>query len=808
VEQQLGSYEVLRVLARGGMAVVYLARQTTLDRDVALKRLHLESEDPTLAQRFVREARLAAGLDHPNVVTLFDFFEHDGVPYIAMEYVGGGSLRRLVGRLELPQVLGLIEGILAGLGHAESRGIVHRDLKPENVLLSRGGTAKIADFGIARAYNALTPSFTDSGSAIGTPSYMAPEQVLDEPLGPYTDIYATGVIAYELLAGHVPFQPDGPPLTTLYSHVHKTPPPLGDEAPDVPTPVCEWVEWLMAKAPDDRPASAAAAWEALEEIAVPALGPYWRRRAAITSGSSAMPTNVLARDEDHRSPPRTPTTKVTRRKHRGARIATGAVAVVGAAAAVGYATLGNESDPPTPTPPADKAAKAPPPKPTKAFDFDGDGKAELALGMSKSGHDGAGVVVVMHGRRAEVIRPKAAGVDGPYDGDENFGRSIASGDFNGDGHADLAASAPGRGRVALIYGTENGLRGGTVDSVRPRGIRVGGAYGTRMFGADMNRDRYDDLVIGAPEADAGPEASGVAQIVWGSERGLGSRRQDVLRTDETLRRFGSALRVGDINGDRNLDLIEGAPDDAVTGAAGHATYCRGTRNGPAQCVPLVGPRSQGTTSLAVADVNDDGYDDIVQGDPVVERFDGALGGEVRVWLGGREGPADEPSVIDQRAFTGKDELGDAFGTTVGADDLDGDGYADIVVGAPGEDGELASGVTVPDSGAFTVIRGGRSGHARFGHPGFARTNGIRGDPVPFEGLGAALTVMDIAGNRRPEVIVKADRASRVEDALFVLEPLRGPFAPSEVLDWRPLRRGLPVDDIDIHQIRMGRGPSA
>src|SRR3954464_4764635 len=145
--QQVGSYEVVQVLARGGMAVVYLARQPALGRDGALKRLPLEGADATLAQRFVREARLAAALDHPNVVTLFDFFEDDGVAYIAMEYVSGGSLRSLVGTLELPQILGVLEGTLAGLGHAERHGIAHRDLKPENVLITRRGNVKIADLG-------------------------------------------------------------------------------------------------------------------------------------------------------------------------------------------------------------------------------------------------------------------------------------------------------------------------------------------------------------------------------------------------------------------------------------------------------------------------------------------------------------------------------------------------------------------------------------------------------------------------------------------------------------------------------------
>src|SRR4051794_32671322 len=214
---RVGRYEIVRLLARSGMAVVYLVRQPALDREAVLKRVDIESEDTTLAQRFVGEARLAAALDHPNVVTLFDFFEEDGVAYIAMEYVAGGSLRGLMGTtLDLPQVFGLAEGVLAGLAHAERHGIVHRDLKPENVLISRGGAPKIADFGLARAYNTLSRRLTSTGMAMGTPAYMAPEQALDQALGPFTDLYATGVIVYELLAGRVPFKAETP-MTVLYS---------------------------------------------------------------------------------------------------------------------------------------------------------------------------------------------------------------------------------------------------------------------------------------------------------------------------------------------------------------------------------------------------------------------------------------------------------------------------------------------------------------------------------------------------------------------------------------------------------------
>src|SRR3954469_25230559 len=142
----VGRYEGLRKLGRGGMASVYLARQTELDRLVALKELHaFHTDDEGLARRFVRESRVSGSLSHPNIVTVFDYFEHDGAPYIAMEYLERGSLRRYLAQLTLPQRFWVLEGMLAGLMHAERHGIVHRDLKPENVLVTEDGHVKIAD---------------------------------------------------------------------------------------------------------------------------------------------------------------------------------------------------------------------------------------------------------------------------------------------------------------------------------------------------------------------------------------------------------------------------------------------------------------------------------------------------------------------------------------------------------------------------------------------------------------------------------------------------------------------------------------
>ena len=210
--EQVGPYRIVEQIGRGGMAVVYLARQPALGRNIALKELApFLAGDPALAQRFIREARVAGSLSHPNVVTVFDFLEQDGVPYIAMEYLERGSLRPFVGRMSLPQIVGVLEGLLAALSQAETLHIVHRDVKPENLLVTAEGGIKIADFGIAKAMQQVQTEemLTPAGATVGTPAYMAPEQAMAQEIGPWTDLYQTGVVAYELLTGAVPFQADG-----------------------------------------------------------------------------------------------------------------------------------------------------------------------------------------------------------------------------------------------------------------------------------------------------------------------------------------------------------------------------------------------------------------------------------------------------------------------------------------------------------------------------------------------------------------------------------------------------------------------
>jgi DNA-binding beta-propeller fold protein YncE len=275
------------------MAVVWLARQSDLDRDVALKELAaFRAAEPGAVSRFLTESRLAGSLNHPNIVTVHDYFEHDGTPYIAMEFFQRGSLRQYVDRLTPAQTAGVLEGLLAGLAHAESRGIVHRDLKPENVMVTVDGGVKITDFGLARALEAGGKALTTTDTAAGTPAYMAPEQAMGKDVGPWTDLYAVGVIAYELLAGRPPFHDTDVPLALALRHVREPVPPLRSVASDVDPGLATWVERMLAKDPRSRPVGAAEAWDALEEAAIDVLGPRWRRDSRLIDDVLEQPARV------------------------------------------------------------------------------------------------------------------------------------------------------------------------------------------------------------------------------------------------------------------------------------------------------------------------------------------------------------------------------------------------------------------------------------------------------------------------------------------------------------------------------------
>jgi serine/threonine protein kinase len=280
----VGRYKIVSQIGRGGMAVVYLARQRDLDRLVALKELsafHAGSKE--FSERFLRESRLAGSLTHPNIVTVHEYFEESGIPYIAMEYVPRGSLRPWVGKLTLPQLVGVLEGILAGLAHAEPTGIVHRDMKPENIMIDADGRVKIADFGIAKAtQGAGTAGFmTATGMTVGTPTYMAPEQAMAQQIGPWTDLYSVGVMAHEQIVGRAPFQETEAPMVILMRHVNERIPSVSELKPRVDPALSDWVDRLLVKDPADRTSHAAQAWDELEEIVINIVGPRWRREARL-----------------------------------------------------------------------------------------------------------------------------------------------------------------------------------------------------------------------------------------------------------------------------------------------------------------------------------------------------------------------------------------------------------------------------------------------------------------------------------------------------------------------------------------------
>ena len=248
----LGPYQVVEELGRGGMAIVYKAFQPSLGRYVALKVLpEYFQHDSEFIARFQREARAAAQLNHPNIVVIYDVGEQAGIHYIAMEYLEGGSLRDRLARgpLSLDQAQQVVEQVGSALDYAHDRGLIHRDVKPANILFTADNRPKITDFGIARASDGTR--LTRTGVLMGTPEYMSPEQAQGSQIDCRSDLYALGVILYEMLTGRVPFQADTP-HATLYAIIYQPPPPprqiRPDLAPDVETVLLKG----LAKRPEER----------------------------------------------------------------------------------------------------------------------------------------------------------------------------------------------------------------------------------------------------------------------------------------------------------------------------------------------------------------------------------------------------------------------------------------------------------------------------------------------------------------------------------------------------------------------------
>ncbi|WP_091781674.1 Stk1 family PASTA domain-containing Ser/Thr kinase [Pedococcus dokdonensis] len=251
-----GRYRVLSHIADGGMASVYLALDTRLDRDVALKVLrHDLAQDEAFVSRFKREARSAARLSHPNVVSVFDQGEDDGHMFLAMEYVPGQTLREVMkaeGPLTPRATLDILAPVLQALGAAHRGGIIHRDVKPENIILREGdGTVKVADFGLARAVSNQT-SHSQTGVLLGTVAYLSPEQVERGIADARSDVYAAGLILFEMLTGTKAFTGDTP-IHIAYQHVHGSIPAASSRVSSVPGELDALVALATARDPDQRP---------------------------------------------------------------------------------------------------------------------------------------------------------------------------------------------------------------------------------------------------------------------------------------------------------------------------------------------------------------------------------------------------------------------------------------------------------------------------------------------------------------------------------------------------------------------------
>ncbi len=255
-----GRYRVLRRIGSGGMADVYCAEDTHLGRQVAIKVLHRRfAQDQEFVERFRREAKSAAGLNHPNVVGVFDRGEHEGTYYIAMEYLEGQTLKDIViAEAPLPQerVIELGLQILQAAGFAHSHGVIHRDFKPHNVIVDELGHAKVTDFGIARAG---ASEMTETGSIMGTAQYLSPEQAQGHAVTATSDIYSIGVMLYEMLAGRLPFDGDSAVAVAL-KHLSETPAPISQWRPDIHPALEAVVMAALAKDPAQR-------WQSAEDFA-------------------------------------------------------------------------------------------------------------------------------------------------------------------------------------------------------------------------------------------------------------------------------------------------------------------------------------------------------------------------------------------------------------------------------------------------------------------------------------------------------------------------------------------------------------
>lgn len=406
--QPFGAYDLLGEVARGGMGVVYKARQRELDRVVALKMVSCgDPRRPAAVERFLQEAKAAAALDHPNVVPVYDAGEVGGRLFFTMALVDGPDLRRFVevgGVPPLATAVRLFAAITAGVAHAHRHGIVHRDLKPANVMIDQDGRPRVTDFGLAK-WSARDSQLTGAGQVMGTPAYMAPEQAREaKDVGPAADVYALGGVLYFLLTGRAPFGA-GSVAELLMKVMTESPAPPRDHAPAVPPDVEAVCLRCLAKAPGDRYADAQVLLDdvvAIAERYVPRSS-EWKLRSSAPPRAETPPV-----DSPHASGTKTaPARDGGRSRPRGwGRTALGAgAALVALASGLRLVRPWEEppGGPPAPPPPAHPG----PPAETE-WDVPATGKLGLSVRMTAAaGRDDSGRLLIPEGVGTMKLRLRA-----------------------------------------------------------------------------------------------------------------------------------------------------------------------------------------------------------------------------------------------------------------------------------------------------------------------------------------------------------------------------------------------------------------
>jgi serine/threonine protein kinase len=290
--QTVGTYHISELLGSGGMSNVYKAYQSGLERYVALKVLNPDTQhDPNFRTRFQREATLVARLDHPHIVPVYDFNQHQDFFYLVMKHVEGQTLSQLRagGPLKVAQIFDLLTPIAEALTYAHQQGVVHRDIKPSNILIDAQSKPYLADFGLAQQ-SQNTASTISVGSVLGTPHYFAPEQAANENITARTDVYSFAVMLYELLVGRLPFDSNKTPIALIYDHMYTVPPRPSQLNPLLPPALDAIFARALAKNPLERPSSALDLLEAVRTVLVarPAPAPSGEAVVSLSELQSAL----------------------------------------------------------------------------------------------------------------------------------------------------------------------------------------------------------------------------------------------------------------------------------------------------------------------------------------------------------------------------------------------------------------------------------------------------------------------------------------------------------------------------------------